>query len=43
MIEKLSLELIREAASKIQPYVVRTPLLRVNHGDCTLLLKPESL
>ena len=43
MIEKLSLELIREAASKIQPYVVRTPLLRLKHQACELLLKPESL
>ena len=47
MIEKLDLELIREVASRIQPYVVRTPLLRmelrVEHGGCELLLKPESL
>jgi threonine dehydratase len=43
VIEKLNLELIRDAAARIQPYVVRTPLLRVKHGDCELLLKPESL
>lgn len=43
MIAKISLETIREAAGAIRPYVVRTPLLRVEHGDAELLLKPESL
>ena len=46
MIQKLSLELIREAAVRIAPFVVRTPLLTVaapGRDDCTLLLKPESL
>jgi threonine dehydratase len=43
LIEKLSVELIRDAAARIQPYVVRTPLLRVEHRGCQLLLKPESL
>lgn len=43
MIAKISLETIREAAALIRPYVLRTPVLRVEHGDAELLLKPESL
>ncbi len=43
MIAKICLDTIREAAVQIRPYVVRTPLLRVEHGDAELLLKPESL
>ena len=43
MISKLGLETVREAATQIRPYVVRTPLLRVEWGDVELLLKPESL
>jgi threonine dehydratase len=43
VIEKLDLDLIRDVAARIQPYVVRTPLLRATRPDCELLLKPESL
>ncbi len=43
MIEKLDLDLIREVATRIRPYIVRTPLLRVERDGCDLLLKPESL
>lgn len=43
MIEKLDLELIREVAARIRPYVVRTPLLRLERPDAELLCKPESL
>jgi len=40
----LHVEAVREAAARIAPYVVRTPLLRHRLGpDCELLLKPESL
>jgi threonine dehydratase len=40
----LNVELVREAAARIRPYVVRTPLLRhAPNSDCELLLKPESL
>ncbi len=43
MIGKVGLDTIQAAAVQIRPYVVRTPLLRVEHGDAELLLKPESL
>lgn len=43
MIERLDVEAVREAAARIRPYVVRTPLLRVARDGCELLLKPESL
>jgi threonine dehydratase len=43
VIHKLGLELVREAAARIAPYVVRTPLLRAEREGCELLLKPESL
>ncbi len=43
MIERLDIDLIRDAAARIQPYVVRTPLLRLEREACELLLKPESL
>ena len=43
MIGKVRLDTIQAAAVQIRPYVVRTPLLRVEHGDAELLLKPESL
>ncbi len=43
MIDRLSLETIRDVAARIRPYVVRTPLLRVERPRCDLLLKPESL
>ena len=40
----LHVEAVREAAARIAPHVVRTPLLRHRLGpDCELLLKPESL
>ena len=43
-LEKLGIEKVREAAERIAPYVVRTPLLRYPlREDCELLLKPESL
>jgi threonine dehydratase len=42
--EELSIQAVREAAERIAPYVVRTPLLRYPlRRDCELLLKPESL
>ena len=41
---ELRIEAVREAAERISPYVVRTPLLRHPLGrDGELLLKPESL
>jgi threonine dehydratase len=41
---ELHIEAVREAAARIAPYVVRTPLLRYPlRRDCELLLKPESL
>lgn len=41
---ELCIEAVREAAARIAPYVVRTPLLRVApRPGCELLLKPESL
>jgi threonine dehydratase len=44
MIEKLTVDFIRESARRIAPYVVRTPLLRYSLSpQCELLLKPESL
>src|SRR5437764_831182 len=44
MLELLDLAAVREAARKIAPYVVRTPLLVHRlRDDATLLLKPESL
>ena len=43
VIDRLDLEAIREAAGRVRPYVVRTPLLRVERPGCELLLKPESL
>jgi threonine dehydratase len=43
VIAKIGLDTIRDAAALIRPYVVRTPLLRVERGDAELLLKPESL
>lgn len=40
----LDLDAVRDAARRIAPYVLRTPLLRHRpHRDCELLLKPESL
>lgn len=40
----LTLQDIRDAASRIAPHVVRTPMLRAHpRADCTLLLKAESL
>ena len=40
----LRIDAVREAAERIAPYVVRTPLLRYPlRRDCELLLKPESL
>jgi threonine dehydratase len=40
----LDIEAVREAAARISPYVVRTPLLHYPLGrDAELLLKPESL
>lgn len=44
MLDELTLEVIRAAAERVRPHVVRTPLLRYRSGpDCELLLKPESL
>lgn len=43
MIHKLRLELVREAAARIAPYVVRTPVLRVERPSAELFLKPENL
>jgi threonine dehydratase len=41
---ELCIDAVREAAERIAPYVVRTPLLRHPLGrDAELLLKPESL
>lgn len=41
---KLDIALVREAAARIGPYVVRTPLLsHAVNPSCELLLKPESL
>jgi threonine dehydratase len=39
----LSLASIQEAAHRIAPHVVRTPLLIRTHGQATLLIKPENL
>jgi threonine dehydratase len=40
----LDLDAVRDAARRIAPYVLRTPLLRHRpRPDCELLLKPESL
>jgi threonine dehydratase len=44
VLDELTLPSIREAAERIRPHVVRTPLLRHRpKRDCELLLKPESL
>jgi threonine dehydratase len=44
VIDVLDLALVRAAAQRIAPYVVRTPVLRHSVGpECELLLKPESL
>jgi threonine dehydratase len=44
MLDVLTLDLIREAARRIAPHVVRTPLIRHRLGeDALLLLKPEQL
>jgi threonine dehydratase len=43
VLDELTLDLIRTAAARIKPYVLRTPLLAHSLGDSTLLLKPESL
>lgn len=44
MIDRLTLDAVREAARRIAPYVVRTPVLPLEVSPaCELLLKPESL
>jgi threonine dehydratase len=44
MLDQLSLEAIRQAGTRIRPYVVRTPVIRhAVNAFCELLLKPESL
>ncbi len=43
MIDELTLDCIRAAASRIATHIVRTPLLVKRHGESELLLKPESL
>lgn len=44
MIDRLTLDAVREAARRIAPYITRTPLLSVSASlECDLLLKPESL
>ncbi len=44
MLAELTLARIRDAAERIRPHVVRTPLLRWGRGEpCELFLKPESL
>ncbi len=44
MLADLDLARVRSAAERIEPHVVRTPLLSVRpNADCELLLKPESL
>jgi threonine dehydratase len=44
MLDELTLDVVRAAAERIRPHVLRTPMLehRVSAG-CELLLKPESL
>lgn len=44
MLADLDLARVRAAAERIEPHVVRTPLLTARpNADCELLLKPESL
>ncbi len=44
MLADLDLARVRSAAERIEPHVVRTPLLSAHpNADCELLLKPESL
>ncbi len=44
MLGELGLETIRAAATRIRPYVLRTPVLRYRlRDDCELLMKAESL
>jgi threonine dehydratase len=44
VLDELSLDRIRQAAGRIAPYVLRTPVLRHALGsDCELFLKAESL
>ena len=44
MIGRLSIDSVREAAQRIEPFVVRTPVLPVALSEtCELLLKAESL
>ena len=44
MLARLTLERIYDAAERIRPHVVRTPLLRwVRDEHCEFFLKPESL
>ena len=44
MLADLDLARVRSAAERIEPHVVRTPLLSARpNADCELLLKPESL
>jgi threonine dehydratase len=44
VIGRLSIDSVRDAAQRIQPFVVRTPVLPIAISDsCELLLKPESL
>ncbi len=43
MLDALTPDTVRDAAARIAPYVVRTPVLRREVGDAALLLKPESL
>ena len=43
MFDTLTLDVLRAAADRIAPHVVRTPMLRHVHGEAELLLKPESL
>jgi threonine dehydratase len=39
----LTIEVIEEAAERIQDHVVRTPVLTRTVGNATLLIKPEGL
>jgi threonine dehydratase len=44
VIGRLSIDSVREAAERIEPFVVRTPVLPLAISEtCELLLKPESL
>ncbi len=43
MLDVLTLDVVRAAAARIQPYVLRTPVFEVQVGSTTLLLKAESL